>query len=85
MRSLVSAWSEDGARAAITAPRGRVARVFEADGSGPELMSRMDVCGVAPAPGGLAFSVGTGALALSRRQDRGPPPPAWHNHMVALA
>ena len=57
------AWSEDGARVAITSPRGGVAHVFEADGSGPDIVARLDVCGAAPAPGGLLLSDGTGTLS----------------------
>ena len=77
------AWSGDGARVAVTAPRSGVAHVFGADGSGPEVVPRLDVCGVAPAPGGLAFSDGTGALSLPGGHTA-THPLAWDNHTVAL-
>ena len=78
------AWSEDGARVAITSPRGGVAHVFGADGSGPEVVHRPDVCGVATAPGGLLLSDGTGALARWGADAVRQHPVAWDNHLVAL-
>lgn len=61
-----------------------MAHVFEADGSGPEIVPRLDVCSVAPAPGGLAFSDGTGALTLPGHQVA-THPLAWDNHMVTFS
>lgn len=77
------AWSGDGAGVAITSPRGSVAHVFGADGSALEVFARADICGVASAPGGLAFSDGMGALHLPGGRTA-IHPLAWDNHMIAL-
>lgn len=82
------AWSGDGARVAITSPRGGCVQVFDAAGGFLGARARPDVCGLAPHPdGGLIASDGTGALIglgpdgarLIGRHDL-----AWDNHLVAV-
>ncbi|MEM8622263.1 MAG: DUF1513 domain-containing protein [Pseudomonadota bacterium] len=79
------AFSSDGNRVAITAPRGARAFVFDvADRALIEIIEDADICGVASAPiGGLLFTTGTGRvrrpnLPLTHH------PLAFDNHLVAL-
>ncbi len=57
------AFSGDGARVAVTSPRGGVAQVFDA-GTGAFLVQEAqgDVCGAAPCGAGMLLSDGTGGL-----------------------
>ena len=74
------AWSGDGARIAVTAPRGAQAALFE--GEAFEILRRPDICGVAPSRRGLAFTDGTGGvLTDSGAVKHGV---AWDNHLIAL-
>lgn len=76
-------FSGDGAQVAITGPRGGAAHIFDPDAEdGPTIMRRMDVCGVARAGGGLAFTDGMGGVICPGHaavHDL-----AWDNHLVSL-
>ncbi len=82
-------FSGDGALVAITAPRGGVALLFDAENGGYVGSVRAgDICGVAPARGGFVFTTGAGGVIqwengapqeLARSSD------AFDNHLVALA
>ena len=78
------AFSGDGHRVAITAPRGGVAHIFDAaTDAPPALLRRADVCGVAPLGRGLAFSDGLGGIlqdGQGRRHNV-----LWDNHLVPVA
>ncbi|TDL81635.1 DUF1513 domain-containing protein [Palleronia sediminis] len=76
------AWSGDGRRVAITAPRGARAVLFTEGDDTPEIVHRPDICGVAPTASGLAFTDGTGGVLT----DRGAAKHAlsWDNHLVAI-
>ena len=53
--------SDDGRRAAFTAPRGNLMLVFDlATGELAEVVESADICGVAAAAGGFACSTGEG-------------------------
>ena len=77
------ALSGDGTEIAVTGPRGGVAHVYPADGTGPpRIVHRPDICGAAPAGGGLAFTDGLGGVLHpggATRHDV-----AWDNHLVAI-
>ncbi len=80
------AWSGDGARLAITSPRGGRVQVFDVTGRFLDGFDRPDVCGLAPAGRGFVLSDGTGALvrlgdrpALLARH-----PLAWDNHLIPV-
>ena len=79
------AWAGD--RIALTSPPGGVVHVFDADGGFVRAIRRSDVSGVAPLPGGLMVTDGSGAI--SRIDAKGLAPLqrfdlAWDNHLVAL-
>ncbi len=81
------AFSGDGARIAITSPRGGRLHQFTASGAFAGAVSRADVCGLAPMGAGYLASDGFGGLiavtaagpAALARVDC-----AWDNHIVAL-
>ncbi|MDN5569318.1 MAG: DUF1513 domain-containing protein, partial [Paracoccus sp. (in: a-proteobacteria)] len=76
-------FSGDGTQVAITGPRGGAAHIFAADGNDtPKIMRRADICGVAKAGSGLAFTDGMGGVicpAGAKVHDL-----AWDNHLVSL-
>lgn len=76
-------FSGDGTQVAITGPRGGAAHIFDPDDEdGPTIMRRMDVCGVARAGGGLAFTDGMAGVICPGHaavHDL-----AWDNHLVGL-
>lgn len=81
------AFSGDGTEVAITSPRGGRLHRFSSDGTFLGAVSRTDICGLAPHPGGLLASDGLGGL-ITIGPD-GPRPLshsdcAWDNHIVAL-
>ena len=77
------AWSDDGSAVAITSPRGGVAHLFAAAGAGaPRIVERPDICGAAPAPGGILLGDGTGGLVAEAGARRHPC--AGDNHLVSL-
>ncbi|MCU0908033.1 MAG: DUF1513 domain-containing protein [Rhodobacteraceae bacterium] len=81
------AWSGDGARVAITSPKGGRVQVYGHDGTFAGAVARPDVCGLAPPSGGFVASCGSG-LVLSLTET-GPQaiarhPVAWDNRMIAV-
>ncbi len=74
------AWSGDGQLLAITAPRGGRAAIW--NGTETEILHRPDVCGVAHAGSGLAFTDGTGGVLTETGGMKHPV--AWDNHLVGL-
>lgn len=74
------AWSGDGQRLAITAPRGGCAAIW--NGTDTEILHRLDLCGVAPAGAGLAFTDGTGGVLTETGGTKHAV--AWDNHLVGL-
>jgi hypothetical protein len=81
------AFSGTGDEIAITSPRGGRMHRFSAQGDFLGPVSRGDVCGLAPAPGGYLASDGLGGLIAVTKD--GPRPlavtdHAWDNHIVAL-
>lgn len=75
------AWSGDGTRCAVTAPRGGRAVIWT--GAQTETVHRPDLCGVAPTTTGLAFTDGTGAVLTDAGAAKHPV--AWDNHLVPVA
>ncbi|MCE0505933.1 DUF1513 domain-containing protein [Roseivivax sp. GX 12232] len=81
------AFARDGARVAITSPRGGRLHLFDGEGTFRAALRRGDVCGVAPSRRGLVVTDGQGgvlaveddALASVARA-----PLAWDNHLVAV-
>ena len=60
--------SDDGRRAAITAPRGNLMLVFDlAAPGGVEVVEATDICGVAAAAAGFACSTGEGVFLTAGR------------------
>ncbi|MEL6318284.1 MAG: DUF1513 domain-containing protein, partial [Pseudomonadota bacterium] len=77
------AFSEDGRRVAITSLRGGAAHLFDPEtGALADRLHRPDICGVAPAAGGFAFSDGGGGLSLPTAARSHAV--AWDNHLVAI-
>lgn len=67
---------------ALTGPRGGVAAIFRATGQHAETRHHADVCGVAPAGGGFAFTTGGGDVILpggSARHNL-----QWDNHLIPV-
>jgi hypothetical protein len=76
--------SDDGTRAAITAPRGNMMLVFDlASGRAVEVVEATDVCGVAAGAGGFACSTGDGRFMGSGGEVR-LPGLAFDNHLVRI-
>ncbi|MEO0568027.1 MAG: DUF1513 domain-containing protein [Pseudomonadota bacterium] len=81
-------FSGDGREIAITGPRGGLAAVFGADGAPLHELHSKDVCGVAPAGGGLLFTTGQGHMFASnctvnahlQSHDM-----QWDNHLIHIA
>ena len=76
--------SDDGARAAITAPRGNMMLVFDLGARGlVEVVEAADICGVAAGAGGFACSTGEGRFMSGggkvRLADL-----AFDNHLVRI-
>lgn len=77
------AFSGDGTRLAITAPRGDALHLFDPDtGAFLAAETRADICGLCPAGNGLIWSTGTGQI-------QGPAGQTWldlafDNHLVAV-
>jgi hypothetical protein len=84
------AFSGDGRAVAITFPRDGFAEIWAADAGAPlGVVTRADVCGVAPAEGGLLLTDGLGGLTLAAVTADGvatralaAAPCAWDNHLV---
>jgi hypothetical protein len=76
-------FSGDGNKVAITGPRGNAAHIFQADtDEPPQIMRRSDICGVAKAGKGMAFTDGMGGVICpdgAMVHDL-----AWDNHLVSL-
>jgi hypothetical protein len=76
--------SDDGARAAITGPRGGLMLIFDIANGGVEALEAADVCGVAAAPGGFACTTGEGrfigAAASLEHANL-----AFDNHLIRIA
>lgn len=92
------AFSGDGARAAITSPRGGLIQIFETpDGGFHAGIDRTDVCGISAARVGFIHTAGTGAIGLTntgaaRGTDAGAGADpevihnvAWDNHLVRIS
>ena len=77
------AFSGDGARVAITGPKGGRAQVWDVASGTVETLERTDVCGVATAADGFVFTDGGGGVHASAGSGRRFPV-AWDNHLVAL-
>lgn len=81
------AFSDDGGEIAITSPRGGRVHRFSDRGAFLGAVSRPDVCGLAPRPGGFLASDGFGGLVSI---EGGRPAPlgrldcGWDNHLVVL-
>jgi hypothetical protein len=82
--------SDDGTRAAITAPRGGIMLIFDLRAPGEvEVVAAPDICGVAAAAGGFACSTGEGRFVAGvgggapreARLDR----LAFDNHLVRIS
>jgi uncharacterized protein len=81
------AFSGDGAKVALTSPKGGRVQVFGADGAALSSHPRADVSGVAPAPEGFLVTDGTGLVAALEAGGLRPlstGPRAWDNHLIAL-
>ena len=86
--------TDDGRRAAYTAPRGNMMLIFDLTGAAaPEVVEAADICGVAAAGAGFACSTGTG-LFLKRGPGRSAGAAAsdvrfdavaFDNHLVRIA
>jgi hypothetical protein len=79
--------TDDGRRAAITAPRGGVMLVFDLATGAVEVVEAADICGVAAAPGGFACSTGEGLFlrhAPAARPGVRFPGLAFDNHLVRI-
>jgi hypothetical protein len=78
--------SDDGRRAAITAPRGNLMLICDLDSGAVERVDSADICGVAAADSGFACSTGAG-LFLRPGVDPAPvriPGLAFDNHLVRI-
>lgn len=79
--------SPDGARVAVTSPRGNRVQVFD---TGTMALSRVislnDVCGVAPADDGFTVTTGTGELRCLRGavEARAKADLMWDNHLIPV-
>lgn len=82
------AFSHDGTRVGITAPRGGVLHIFDADGhSFAGAHEIADVCGLGAGPSGFFFTAGTGLigrLGQGRSAGLAHSECQWDNHLVAL-
>ena len=81
------AFSGEGGQIALTSPRGGRLHRFDDTGAFLGAVSRADVCGLAPRPGGFLASDGLGGLIALEGGDARPlaaHPCAWDNHIVAL-
>jgi hypothetical protein len=77
--------SDDGRRAAFTAPRGNLMLIFDlAAGELAEVVEATDICGVAAARSGFACSTGEG-LFLTGGEPVRLPDLAFDNHLVRIA
>jgi hypothetical protein len=76
--------SADGTRAALSAPRGGLMAVFETGGPGVETVEAADLCGVAPAGGGFAFTTGEGRFGRTDGGAGSRAALAFDNHLVAI-
>lgn len=84
-----AAFSGDGRKVAVTAPRGNMMLVFDVAGGGfAGRLAEADICGVAPAPGGFLCTTGTGAVLAvdggARAERLGAWPLAFDNHVVPV-
>lgn len=78
------AFSGDGARIAITGPKGGMAMVHSADGTYRRRIEAPDICGVAAARSGLLFTTGTGHILHDDRPANLFSGIQWDNHLVRL-
>ncbi len=78
------AFSGDGARIAITGPRGGLALVFDAETGGfLHAVEAADICGAAPAGAGLLFTTGDGRI-LGESRSLAAAALAFDNHLVPV-
>ncbi|WP_299364988.1 DUF1513 domain-containing protein [uncultured Paracoccus sp.] len=87
MQGYAGSVAAAGGRIAITSPQGGAIMVFDEGGSHRATHRRADVCGVAPAAGGLLLTDGLGGIAHLTSQGlrvTRTAPLAWDNHLVAL-
>lgn len=82
------AYAQDGATIATTSPRGSVLDTYRAaDMSLTQRVGIADICGIAPAAQGFAFTSGTGASGFLTGRDSTVQPSAalsWDNHLVVI-
>lgn len=81
------AFSGDGRQVALTSSKGGRVQIHDAAGMPVVSLSRADVSGIAPAPGGFLLTDGTGLVAALDGDGLHPltrSPRAWDNHLVAL-
>lgn len=80
------AWTADGARIAITSPKGGALMLFDGAGAALATNRRADICGVAAEGAGFVATDGQGGIWACN--DRGLAPltkggAAWDNHLVS--
>lgn len=81
------AFSGDGARVAISCPRGGLLVVFDRDGTLQTTHSRADICGLGSAPDGFFATDGLGGIARVQNgalHMLNAAPRAWDNHLITL-
>ncbi len=78
--------SGDGTQIAATGPRGGMALMLGRSGTFDGIIRQGDVCGVAPAGSGFAFTSGTGHFwtSLSENSNSHLSTLRWDNHLVPL-
>lgn len=81
------AFDGDGARVAITCPRGGVMALFANDGGFIDMPVRADICGIGEMSGGFFMTDGLGGvlqLRLEKLDPLGLFDRAWDNHLIAV-
>ncbi|MEM9757391.1 MAG: DUF1513 domain-containing protein [Pseudomonadota bacterium] len=80
------AFSGDGARVAITSPRGGLLQSFTIDGHRPSMtLSAEDICGVAPGGPGFMYTTGLGHVGWTDTDDKiAHDGLQFDNHLIAL-
>lgn len=79
--------SPDGARVAVTSPRGNRVQFYDTSTMAlSQVISLSDVCGVAPAAGGFTVTTGTGELRCLRgsAEARATAALMWDNHLIEV-
>lgn len=77
--------SDDGRRAALTAPRGGLMLAFDLDGDGVTAMEETDVCGVAATAQGFALTTGMGRFLAPEGPPLAHADLAFDNHLMRIA